>query len=429
MFEDSQGEASAFSGETFLIRGGQAVLADQILSDACIVVHQGRIAWIGSLKSFDADSQQILQAATEKRFEQPLPCIDARIHYLAPGYIDLHVHGGWGADFMDGHPAAIQRACAGHLQHGTTTIFPTTTTGSHEQIRRMIAACQHYRDASAARPRAQLEGIHLYGPYFARDKAGCHLVEGCRLPVRDEFDSYFESNLIKIATCAAELPGAAHFYRAARAADCLITCGHSNAAWPELEAAFQLGLRHVDHFWCAMSNVSSVRARLGTPMRGSMLEFVLAQSEMSTEVIADGQHLAPELLRFAWQMKGAERLCLVTDCNRALDMPEGRYQFGATEDLDWFDSDGLVGRTADGNLASSIMGMDQMVQQMHRATGIPLEQVIRMASLTPAERTGIDRETGSIAVGKRADLLLLDQDLQIQQIFVRGQRVERQQRD
>jgi N-acetylglucosamine-6-phosphate deacetylase len=131
-----------------------------------------------------------------------------------------------------------------------------------------------------------------------------------------------------------------------------------------------------------------------------MAEFVLMNREMSTEVIADGQHLAPELLRFAFAMKGAARLCLVTDANRALGLPPGEYFFGPTAQGAKFVSDGKVGRMPEGSLASSIMGMDTMVQTMARATAAPLPAVIRMASLTPAERAGVARQVGSLTKGK-----------------------------
>ena len=134
--------------------------------------------------------------------------------------------------------------------------------------------------------------------------------------------------IIRSATCAAELPGAVEFCRAARAAGCLVTCGHSEASWPEMEKVFEAGMRHVDHFWNAMSSTDSIRRRLGTPQRGSMAEFVLYHPEMSTEVIADGHHHAPEMLQFAFRMKGPTRLCLVSDCSRALDMPPGLYRLG-----------------------------------------------------------------------------------------------------
>jgi N-acetylglucosamine-6-phosphate deacetylase len=180
-------------------------------------------------------------------------------------------------------------------------------------------------------------------------------------------------------------------------------------------------VRHVDHFWCAMSSVSSLRACYGTPMQASMEQFVLAYPEMSTEVIADGCHLAPELLEFAFRMKGPERLCLVTDANRALDMPPGPYRFGPRETGSWFESDGRVGFVPGQGLASSVVGMDSMVRQMVKSTTASLPEIIRMASLTPAERAGIASETGSLEPGKRADVLVLSKDLFVERVFIAGQ--------
>jgi N-acetylglucosamine-6-phosphate deacetylase len=185
--------------------------------------------------------------------------------------------------------------------------------------------------------------------------------------------------------------------------------------------AYDAGMRHVDHFWCAMSSVSSLRACHGTPMQASMEQFVLAYPEMSTEVIADGCHLAPELLEFAFRMKGPERLCLVTDANRALDMPPGRYRFGPRDTGSWFESDGRVGFVPGQGLASSVVGMDSMVRQMVKSTTASLPEVIRMASLTAAERAGIARETGSLEPGKRADVLVLSKDLFVERVFIAGQ--------
>ena len=346
--------------------------------------------------------------------------IDAGDGYISPGFIDIHVHGGNGADYMDGTPDAVGQANRAHLRRGTTSLFPTTTTGSPDEINRMIAACAEVARKWKPQDGARIAGVHLYGPFFAAGKVGCHSPSGRREPTPNEYDTYFSSGIVRIATCAAELPGAVDFYRAARRRRCLITCGHSDASWPEMAAAYDAGMRHVDHFWCAMSSVSSVRTRLGTPMRGSMEQFVLAHDEMSTEVIADGQHLAPELLTFAWKMKGPNRLCLVTDANRALGMPPGRYRFGPSDTGSWFESDGKVGFVPGSGLASSVVALDSMVRVMKRDTPAPLEQIIRMASLTPAERAGVARSVGSLEVGKRADVLVLDQNLHVKRVFVQG---------
>lgn len=379
---------------------GEIILPDRTLPDGRLLCEAGRIAAIGNV--------------------QPAGVSVIEGRYIAPGFIDLHVHGGAGADYMDGTADAVRTVNRAHTRHGTTTIFPTTTTGSTAELRKMLNACGEVRAAWSPPDGARIGGVHYYGPYFAEDKVGCHSKEGRRDPDPAEYEAFLSAGLIRIATCAAELPGAEAFYRAARRHDCLVTCGHSNATWTEMARAYEAGMRHVDHFWCAMSSVSSVRSRLGTPMQGSMEQFVLAQPEMSTEVIADGCHLAPELLEFAYRMKGAGRLCLVTDANRAVDLPPGRYRFGPQETGTWFESDGKVGFVPGEGLASSVKGMDHMVRTMAASTGASLPEVIRMASLTPAERAGMDGLTGSLEPGKQADILVLTDTLEVERVFLGG---------
>lgn len=383
---------------------GTAVLPDRIVENAEILCREGRIEAVRR------------QRPTAKN----AIVVNVKNGWIVPGFVDLHVHGGEGADYMDGTTDAVITANRAHLQRGTTTIFPTTTTGSPAEIRAMLDACLAVRRDWSPADGARIGGVHLYGPYFAADKVGCHAVEGRRDPTAEEYESYFRSNIVRVATCAAELDGAEAFYRAARRRKCLITCGHSNATWPQMERAYRAGMRHVDHFWCAMSSVSSLREVYGTPMHASMEQFVLARDEMSTEVIADGQHLSSELLQFAYQMKGPRRLCLVTDSNRALGMPPGRYRFGPEKDGSWFESDGKVGFVPGSGLASSVVGLDTMVRTMKALTKAPLEDVVRMASLTPAERAGIDRDAGSLEAGKRADILVLDGKLRVGRIFIGG---------
>lgn len=391
--------------------GGTVVEPDRLLEDALVETQAGKITRVGSSQHFDASGW--LASGGE--------IVDCAGHIVAPGFIDLHVHGGCGADFMDGTIDAVQTACDAHARHGTTTLFATTTTGSPTEIHACLDACREYQRNPTS---LNLAGVHLYGPYFAEGKVGCHSVQGRREPDPSEFQDYFTDDLVRIATCAAELPGAAEFYRAADQAGCLITCGHSNASWPEMRAAFDLGMRHVDHFWCAMSSVPSVRSRFGTPMQASMAEFVLMNREMSTEVIADGHHLSAELLEFAYRMLGPQRLCLVTDCNRALDMPAGEYRFGNAETGSMFESDGQVGwAPGKTSLASSIVGMDHMVLSMKKSTSASLPEVIRMASLTPAERAGISDSTGSLTPGKSADIVLLDELLNVKTVYSAGEKL------
>ncbi|MFM8893580.1 MAG: N-acetylglucosamine-6-phosphate deacetylase [Planctomycetia bacterium] len=386
-----------------LVENGVVVLPDGLIEPGAVASVDGRIVGVG------------------RRVRRPrgATVVDARGGFIVPGFVDIHVHGGAGADFMDGSVDAVRTALMAHARHGTTTLFPTTSTGSPARIRGMLAACRAARDGWEPGQGGRIGGVHLYGPYFAADKVGCHDPAGRRDPDPREYRDWFADGLVRIATCAAELPGAVEFCRLARRHGCLVTCGHSNSTWRELQATFDAGMRHVDHFWCAMSSVASLRSRCGAPMQAGMEQFVLAVPEMSTEVIADGHHLAPELLEFAFRMIGPRRLCLVTDSSRALDMPPGRYRFGPAADGPEFTSDGKVGRV-EGRLASSVVGMDHMVRRMLRDTSATLCDVIRMASLTPAERAGIAAETGSLEPGKRADVVVLSGRLSVRRVFVGG---------
>ncbi|MCX7407313.1 MAG: N-acetylglucosamine-6-phosphate deacetylase [Planctomycetales bacterium] len=377
------------------------VMPDRLLTGAWLSVQSGRIAALGTLESMPTQTGQTWDAAGR---------------YLAPGFIDMHVHGGDGADFMDGDQAAFAKAIAAHRRHGTTGLVPTSTVAAHQQTLRFLELSEHFRAAG------QVLGAHLYGPYFNEDKVGCHPLAPTRSPTKSEYSEYLRfANTMLVATCAPELPGASDFFRDAAAAGIRLNAGHSNASWSEMQVAFDLGMRHVDHFYCAMSSVPGLRERFGVPMQASMAEFVLATNEMTTEIIADGRHLAPDLLRFVVRMLGVDRVALVTDSNRALDMPPGEYVFGPQDAGVTIVSDGEVGWTADRSaLASSVRGMDFMVRHMHQVVGLDLAQAVRMATLTPAKILGVDRSLGSLEVGKQADLVLLDQQLEVRGVWMNG---------
>jgi len=397
---------------SFRIVNATLILPDRLVPDGALDISDGRLTAVGART--DAP------AATG-------PTLDAGGVFVAPGFIDLHVHGGDNADFMDGTVEAFETVIRAHTRHGVTAIVPTSTVAPHQQTIAFLdnARTLQRRGAAPERGLARTLGAHLYGPYFAEDRVGCHPKLPARPPTRIEFDQYLEyADVLLTATCAPELPGAADFYRAAAAAGVRLNAGHSNATWSEMADAYALGVRHVDHFYCAMSSVSSLRARCGTPMQASMMEFVLDTADMTTEVIADGRHLSPELLRFVVKWKGADKTALVTDCSRALDQPPGLYIFGPLDGGEPFYSDGGVGLLPNSdNLASSVRGMDFMVRHMHQTVGIDLPTAVRMATLTPATILGMDREIGSLSAGKRADLLVLDADLAVRRVYIAGEKV------
>ena len=324
---------------------------------------------------------------------------------------------------MDGTLEAFRAVCQAHARHGTTSLLPTTTVARHDQHLAFLRCCRQLKDKETGG--ARVLGAHFYGPYFAMEARGCHPAGSVRPPVACEYLDYLAfADCITRATVAPELPGAEHFAHAARTHGIGCNAGHSHATFEQMEAALGWGITHVDHLFCAMSDRARLRQEQTYPMRGGVMEATLYFDELTTEVIADGKHLTRELLLLAYKVKGPARLALVTDCNRALDMPDGGYIFGPLDGGEPIVRRDGVGIMPDGTaLASGVAGMDHCVRTFHALTGVPLHEVIRMASLTPASIAGVSNELGSIAPGKLADLLVLDKELRVKNVYLRGHKL------
>jgi N-acetylglucosamine-6-phosphate deacetylase len=391
-----------------LFHNGTIVLEDRLLSPGCVETDGPRITGVDS--SGPRSGGEI---------------IDLQGGYLAPGFVDLHVHGGAGADFMDGTDDAFRTVSRAHLRHGTTSLLPTTTVARHEQHLTFFDVCRRLKHAGTGG--ARVLGAHFYGPYFAPEARGCHPAAPVRPPEPTEYARYLDyADCLATATVAPELPGAEAFVRACRERGIRCNAGHSYATFDQMEAALGWGVRHVDHLFCAMSDRARLRQTQTYPMRGGVTEATLFFDELTTEVIADGKHLQRELLLLAYKIKGPDRLALVTDCNRALDLPDGEYLFGPQDGGQPILRRDGVGVMPDGQaLASGVVGLDHGVRTFHALTGVPLALVVRMASLTPARIAGWDQHLGSIAPGKLADLLVLDQALNVRQVYLAGQLVWR----
>jgi N-acetylglucosamine-6-phosphate deacetylase len=407
----------------FLFCNGTIVLPDRLLPQAQVEVAGNRIRAIESTAG----------AAT---VPHSMRMVDLDDGFLVPGFVDLHVHGGAGHDFMDGTEEAFQGVCQAHARHGTTSLLPTTTAARHEQLLAFLRVCQQLCSPADRNGRdkadwtlrtggARILGAHFYGPYFAKEARGCHPAEPIRSPRPEEYLEYLAfSSCISRATVAPELHGAETFVRACRALGIGANVGHSYATFAQMEAARSWGVTHVDHLFCAMSDRARLRQEQTYPMRGGVLEATLYFDDLTTEVIADGKHLAAELLKLAYRLKGPNQLALVTDCNRALDQPDGSYIFGPKEGGEPILRMDGVGIMPDGkSLASGVFGMEHGVRTFLALTGAPLVDVIRMASLTPARIAGRDRELGSIELGKLADLVVLNRDLRVREVYIGGERI------
>ena len=350
--------------------------------------------------------------------------VDLAGMFLCPGFVDLHVHGGDGADFMDGTAEAFRTVCRCHARHGTTSLTPTSTVATMPQYMRFLELCGELRgDVPGG---ARIVGSHFYGPYFARPARGCHPDQAFLTPDERNAEAFCKlaATMPLLVTVAPEIDNAEWLVRTYSGRGVRFNAGHSHATFAQMEAAVGWGVRHVDHLFCAMSDRARLRQTQTYPMRGGVMEATLFFDELTTEVIADGKHLSPELLRLAYKVKGPGRLALVTDSMRAVDLPDGEYWFGAEGSGERVRKLDGVGVTLDGTaLASGATGMDAAVRTMHRAAGVPLHEAVRMASLTPARILGIDGEVGSLEVGKRADLVVLDAESNVRQVWVGGEQV------
>jgi N-acetylglucosamine-6-phosphate deacetylase len=388
---------------------GQVVYPDRIAAGT-VVVREGRIAQVMSAGDTLPGDAQI---------------VDAGAGFISPGFVDLHVHGGGGGDFMDGTADAFRVALQANARHGTTRLAATTTVATHEQILATLDQTRSFRHTPEPNG-SRVLGAHFYGPYFRYEARGAHPGGPIRPPIEEEFSQYLDyADDLVTCTVAPELPGAKEFALACRDRGVRTNAGHSWATFDQMTQAVEWGVRHVDHLFCAMSDKGKLRQFQMYPMQGGVLEATLYYDELTTEVIADGKHLDAGLLKLALKIKGSDRLALVTDTSRALDMPDGEYMIGPLVGGEPLIKRDDVGMTPDGKaLASSCVGMDQMVRTFQRLTGRPLWEVIRMASLTPARIAGQEREIGSIEAGKRADLLVLSADLGVERVFVDGNELQ-----
>lgn len=388
---------------------GDVVLPDRVVWDGAILIEGGRVV--------EVDARQRLGAAGAN--------VIARRGFVLPGFVDMHVHGGRGADFMDGDVESFDRVVRAHARRGTTSIAPTTCVASRERILQVLEVA---RDRMRpGRSLARVLGVHFYGPYFGAEAVGCHPRESLRPPTPAEYREYLAySDAMVSATVAPELEGAEAFARACRERGVVVNLGHSHCTFEQARAAIDWGATHVDHLFCAMSDRARLRREVPFPMRGGLLEATLYSDELTTEVIADGKHLGASLLLLAAKIKGPDRLALVTDASRAMDMPDGEYFFGPRDAGVPFRRENGVGVTLDGgNLASSVVGMDDMVRTMAALTRLPLPEVVRMASLTPARILGKDAEIGSLEMGKWADMVLTDRELKVEQVWIGGEPIAR----
>jgi N-acetylglucosamine-6-phosphate deacetylase len=337
---------------------------------------------------------------------------DAQGAYIIPGGIDLHVHGGGGHDFMECSEEAFRIATQTHLRHGTTAIYPTLGAASHEGMMQAIEVTERLM----AEPNSTIMGLHFEGPYLNPKMAGGQIPEYICNPAAEQYTKMLNrTDCIKRWDAAPELEGSMEFAQYAASKGVMVAIAHTTANYNTLQAAYDAGFIHATHFYNAMTSVHKGRE---FKYEGT-IEGVYLIDEMSVELIADGIHVPPAILRLVHKIKGAERICLVTDAMACTG--------GDTDKV--FDErviieDGVCKLADRSALAGSIATMDRLIRTIVQKAEIPLAEAVRMTSETPARIMGIYDRKGSLAVGKDADIVMMDDSLTIRGVWSMGQQVE-----
>ena len=338
--------------------------------------------------------------------------VDARGMYIVPGGVEIHVHGGGGRDFMEGTEDAFRTAVDAHMQHGTTSIFPTMSSSNIPMIR---AAAQTTEKLMAEKDSPVL-GLHLEGHYFNMKMAGGQIPEYIKNPDPNEYIPLLEeTNCIKRWDASPELPGALQFGKYVSSKGILVSVAHTQAEFDDIMAGYEAGYTHATHFYNAMPGFHKKNE---FKYEGTV-ESIYLMDDMTVEAIADGIHVPPTILRLIYKVKGVEKTALITDA-LACAASDSKTAFDPRVIIE----DGVCKLADRSALAGSIATMDRLIQTMTFKAEVPLFDVCRMISETPATIMGVYDRKGSLERGKDADILLLDKNLDVKAVWAMGKLVK-----
>jgi N-acetylglucosamine-6-phosphate deacetylase len=342
--------------------------------------------------------------------------IDAHGKYVAPGFIDIHVHGGGGYDFMDGSESAFLKIAEMHAQYGTTSMVPTTLTSDKAGILQTLSL---YEDANKKNLMgAQFLGMHLEGPYFAMNQRGAQDPRYIRDPDPQEYkDIINQSSVIKRWSAAPELKGAIDFGRYLRSKDILAAVAHTDAIYEEVLEAFENGYSLITHLYSGMSGVT----RRNAFRYAGVIESAYIIDEMDVEIIADGIHLPPPLLKLAYKIKGADKIALITDAMRGAGMPAGESILGSRHNgLKVIIEDGVAKLPDRSAFAGSVATANRLVHNMMVLADVSILDAVKMMTSTPARIMKVGDNKGSLVQGKDADIVIFDENINIETTIIKG---------
>lgn len=341
--------------------------------------------------------------------------VDANGSYAVPGFIDIHLHGG-GVEFMNATPQEIRTGCRAHAMHGTTTLLPTTLASCPELTLRMVRAV---REAQKITTECTIPGMHMEGPFLSPAQSGAQSPDALSVPTPEIWNELLDEweGGVRIMGAAPELPGALELGEALRARGIVATIAHSNADYSVCKEAIEHGFSDVTHIY---SGCSMVHRKNGFRF-GGVVEAGLLEDDLTVQVIADGCHLPAELLKLIYKCKGADHISLITDALFAAgsDLPDGTVLRQANG-METILEDGVMKLPDRQAFAGSIATMDRLVRNMVNLAGVPLWDAVTMASATPARVIGLEKTKGALEKGFDADIVLLDEELQVKSVMARG---------
>lgn len=380
-----------------LIKNANIVTPYEIKRSSSLVIEDGKIINICKGLCEDGSFDEI---------------IDAEGNYLSPGFIDLHNHGNFGHDFMEATFEAFDIMADFHIKNGVTSFLATTITQKDSAIRRALISVGEYIESGSkdSKIKAQMLGIYLEGPYFAVEKKGAQPEEYIKTPDIGELKEFIDlsKNNIKIVALAPEIDGAKEAVRFLREKGITISAAHTVATYEEAKLGMDMGITLITHLYNGMRDFSH--------REPGIIGAALTDERVACELICDGIHLHVGAMELAVRMKGKDGIVLVSDAMMATGLEDGKYELGGQ---DVYVRDGAA-RLEDGTLAGSTLTLDRAVYNMVHLVGVSLEDAVRMASLNPARVIGVERTKGSIEIGKDADLIVFDRDINILMAIVKG---------
>jgi N-acetylglucosamine-6-phosphate deacetylase len=382
---------------TTLLHVGKAITPKGEISGAGILIRDGEIETIGARADLTLPS-----GAQEVR---------AQDSTAIPGFIDVHIHGAGGRDVMEGNEDALGTVTAKLAQFGTTSILATTITADADDTCRAVEGISGYigTQHETNSPRAEILGIHFEGPFLSKERRGVHPTEFLQLPSAEFLQRliHASSGNARILTIAPELIGAMPCIDAARSLGMVVSIGHTDATYEQARAAVAHGAHHATHVYNAM--------RPFTHRDPGVIGAVLTTPEVTAELIADGIHVDEIAMKVLLQAKGADGVILISDGVSATGMPDGKYMLGGLE----VTVNGGICRNAEGKLAGSTLTLDRSLRNVVKL-GVPLAAAVQMLTLNPAMLLGIEFKKGALRSGADADIVLLNDSLEITQVWARG---------